>query len=82
MGTNEDNPGLHSVGHGRTGDRLLTVEQVAGLLQVPPSCVYSRTRNRTLDRIPGFRLGKYWRFREAEVLAWLEQQRVGVKNIA
>lgn len=58
-----------------TGDRLLTVEQVAQLLQVAPSWVYGRTRSRAADRIPGFRLGKYWRFREADILNWLEAQR-------
>jgi excisionase family DNA binding protein len=56
---------------------LLTVEEVAELLRVPPSWVYERTRRRAGDRIPGFRLGKYWRFREADVLAWLERQRSG-----
>lgn len=56
---------------------LLTVEDVAELLRVPVSWVYERTRLRGVDRLPGFRLGKYWRFREAEVLAWLERQRTG-----
>ena len=56
---------------------LLTVKEVAELLQVPVSWVYERTRKRSLDRIPGFRLGKYWRFRESDVLAWLERQRSG-----
>ena len=56
---------------------LLTVEQVAELLQVPTSWVYERTRQRGLNRLPGFRLGKYWRFREADVLAWLERQGSG-----
>ena len=56
---------------------LLTVEEVAELLKVPISWVYERTRSRTSDRIPGFKLGKYWRFRETEVLAWIERQGVG-----
>jgi excisionase family DNA binding protein len=56
---------------------LLTVEDVAKLLRVPVSWVYERTRHRGLNRLPGFRLGKYWRFREAEVFAWLERQRAG-----
>jgi excisionase family DNA binding protein len=56
---------------------LLTIEEVAELLHVPVSWVYERTRRRSLDRIPGFRLGKYWRFREADVVAWLERQRAG-----
>jgi excisionase family DNA binding protein len=57
---------------------LLTVEEVATLLKVPPSWVYDHTRRRAGDRIPGFRLGKYWRFREADVMAWIERQRAGV----
>jgi excisionase family DNA binding protein len=56
---------------------LLTVEDVAELLQVPVSWVYERTRLRGVDRLPGFRLGKYWRFREVELLSWLERQRAG-----
>lgn len=56
---------------------LLSVEEVAELLQVPVSWVYERTRRRGRDRIPGFRLGKYWRFEEAEVFAWLQRQRSG-----
>jgi excisionase family DNA binding protein len=47
------------------------VEEVAVLLHVPVSWVYGRTRKRSLGRLPGYRLGKYWRFREDEVLAWL-----------
>jgi excisionase family DNA binding protein len=56
--------------------KLLTVEQVADLLHVPRSWVYGRTRARDRDRLPGLRLGKYWRFREADVLAWLETQKL------
>lgn len=59
------------------GNALLTVEEVAEILRVPVSWVYERTRSRSMDRIPGFRLGKYWRFREADVLAWIEKQHVG-----
>lgn len=51
--------------------RLLNVEEVAGLLHVPVTWVYGRMRKRSLDRLPGYRLGKYWRFREEEVLEWL-----------
>ncbi len=63
----------HNESVGRT--RLLTVEQVADLLRVPRSWVYGRARTRDRDRLPGMRLGKYWRFREADVLAWLETQK-------
>jgi excisionase family DNA binding protein len=56
-------------------NELLTVKEVANLLRVPISWVYERTRRRSLDRLPGIRLGKYWRFRQGEVLAWVESQR-------
>jgi len=56
---------------------LLTVEEVAELLKVPASWVYERTRRRGHERLPGFRLGKCWRFDESEVRAWLERQRAG-----
>jgi excisionase family DNA binding protein len=54
---------------------LLNVQQVSELLHVPVSWVYGRTRKRSIGRLPGYRLGKYWRFREREVLAWVESQR-------
>jgi len=58
---------------------LMTVQQVAELLQVPVSWVYGRLRKRSLEKLPGYRLGKYWRFDKEEVLAWLAQHREGRK---
>lgn len=72
------NPALPSAPRSTPG-ALLTVEEVAELLRVPSSWVYERTRKRAADRLPGFRLGKYWRFRETDVLAWLERQRLGIR---
>jgi len=53
--------------------RILTVAQVAGLLQIPKSSVYEKTRVRRngAPPLPCRRVGKYLRFFEAEVLAWL-----------
>ncbi len=59
----------------REPNRLLTVEEVASLLHVPVSWVYGRMRKRSVERLPGYRLGKYWRFREDEIHAWVEDQR-------
>ena len=64
-------PRAATVGRRNDDSRLLTIRDVAELLQVPVSWVYEHTRRRSLDRIPGFRLGKYWRFNEADVRAWL-----------
>jgi excisionase family DNA binding protein len=59
----------------RDHEKLLTIQQVAELLHVPVSWVYGRTRKRSIERPPGIRLGKYWRFREEEIHAWVESQR-------
>jgi len=59
----------------RDGSQLLTVREVAEFLQVPVSWVYEQTRRRGADRIPGFRLGKYWRFSVDDVTAWLAAKR-------
>lgn len=61
-------------GRGQTPSRLLSVEEVADLLNVPVSWVYGRMRKRSLERLPAYRLGKYWRFREDEVHAWVKSQ--------
>lgn len=53
--------------------RILTVQQVADLLQIPRSSVYEKTRRRrgAVPPLPCRRVGKYLRFFEGEVLAWL-----------
>jgi excisionase family DNA binding protein len=69
---------LHAatVGEATTNhDRLLTIREVAEMLQVPISWIYCRTRKRSLERLPGYRLGKYWRFDRDEVLTWVQRQR-------
>jgi excisionase family DNA binding protein len=67
----------HEATAGRENEKLLTIQQVAELLHVPVSWVYGRTRKRSMERLPGIRLGKYWRFREEEIQAWVESQRGG-----
>ena len=61
----------------RRESHFLTVHEVAVLLQVPVSWVYERMRKRSSERLPGYRLGKYWRFSEDEILAWVKRQRGG-----
>lgn len=64
-------------GESESRNHLLTVREVAELLQVPVSWVYGRMRKRSSERLPAYRLGKYWRFREDEVMAWIEGHRGG-----
>jgi excisionase family DNA binding protein len=78
-GSEFGNPGKRSwpgaaTPKGQAPSRLLTIKQVAELLQVPESWVYGRTRVRYHGRLPGVRIGKYWRFRESDIIAWLESQ--------
>ena len=55
-------------------DRLLEAREVAELLAVPVSWVRAETR---AGRLPHLTLGRYKRYDEAAVLAWLEGQRAG-----
>lgn len=64
-----------TVGETPNQNRLLTVHEAADLLQVPVSWVYARTRKRSIERMPGYRLGKYWRFDRDEVLAWVARHK-------
>jgi len=52
---------------------ILTVEQVAALLQIPKSSVYEkcRTRRGAAPALPCRRVGKYLRFFDSEVMDWL-----------
>jgi excisionase family DNA binding protein len=64
-------------GESRGESHFLTVHEVAALLQVPVSWIYGRMRKRSPERLPGYRLGKYWRFRQDEVVAWVQCHRGG-----
>lgn len=59
-------------------DRLLTTREVGELLSLSPEAVLRRWRS---GELPGFRLStKVLRFRESEILAWLEQKREGPRE--
>jgi len=51
-----------------TDETFLTVEEVEKLLQVTGRTLYRLIKN---DNLPGFRVGRQWRFRKPEVEAWL-----------
>ena len=57
-------------------ETILTIKDVAILLKLPVSWVYDRLRGSAKDRLPGHKLGKYWRFRQGEILAWFEARKV------
>ena len=55
---------------------LLTVQEIARLLKVPVSWVYGHVRGRSTDPLPGYHIGKYWRFRAEEVQAWVRRHAI------
>ena len=75
--SNPDAATPHAATMEEEGDklRLMTVHEVAGLLQVPASWVYEHTRLRCHNRIPGIRLGKYWRFQRTDIMRWIDANR-------
>jgi excisionase family DNA binding protein len=54
-------------------DRLMTVDALAEYLGLPIATIYKQRSEGTGP--PGFRLGKYVRWRRSEVDAWLETKR-------
>ncbi len=58
-------------------DELLTVEDVAALLRVPPSWVYDHCQEGAADRLPHVKLGKYLRFYRSDLFNYMRQLRRG-----
>ena len=53
---------------------LLTVVELAEILRVKLSWVYSKSREKGPNAIPRVKVGKYIRFRLPDVLDWLNEQ--------
>jgi hypothetical protein len=52
---------------------LLTPDDVASYLSVPVSWVREHSSGRRLPRLPSFKVGKYWRYRQDEI----DRSRIG-----
>ena len=57
-------------------DRLLTVDELAIYLGVPVATLYQWRYRR--EGPPGFRVGRYIRYRPTDVQQWIERQLDGV----
>ena len=55
-------------------EQLLTPDELARVLKVPTTWIYSRTRNANSNGFPVHKIGKYIRFSAGEVLNWLREQ--------
>ena len=50
---------------------FLTAEEVAEYLRLPLSTVYKLIQDK---RLPGFKVGKHWRFRKDSIEKWIDDQ--------
>ncbi len=57
-------------------ERLLTPQEAAEILRVKLSWLYQHTRRRTQDRIPFVKIGRYLRFREQDLVAYIESRKL------
>ena len=53
-------------------DQLMSVRDVAEYLQVDMSTVYLWSQR---GQMPAMKVGRMWRYRRAEIDAWLDQRR-------
>jgi excisionase family DNA binding protein len=52
-------------------DEILTAQELCKYLKIPRSSLYKLAREKN---IPGFRVGRHWRFKKSKFEAWLEKQ--------
>jgi excisionase family DNA binding protein len=52
-------------------NELLTVAETCRYLKITPRTLYRYIRNR---RLPGFKLGKEWRFVRSDLEQWIRQR--------
>lgn len=50
---------------------FLTIDEVAEYLRLPLSTTYKFAQDRIL---PGFKVGKHWRFRRESIQEWVKEQ--------
>jgi len=50
---------------------ILTADEVASLLRMPRSTIYSMAQE---ARIPSFKVGRQWRFRKSALEEWVREQ--------
>ena len=55
---------------GSLTDRLLTADDVAAIVGMTKDWIYAEVR---AGRIPHVKLGRYYRFREESIAAWIEE---------
>ncbi|MDP3441478.1 MAG: helix-turn-helix domain-containing protein [Ignavibacteria bacterium] len=52
-------------------EEFWTAEEVAQYLRIPQSTIYKLAQDKVL---PGFKVGKHWRFRRETIFEWIKTQ--------
>lgn len=52
-------------------EEFRTAKEVSNYLRIPQSTIYKLAQEKIL---PGFKVGKHWRFRSETIKLWIEQQ--------
>ena len=55
-------------------ENLLTLQEVARILKVPPSTIYKLVRE---HKLPAHKVGKHWRFCPLELSQWIKGSALG-----
>ena len=58
-------------------DEILTLKEVAGYLKLTEKTAYRLAAD---GKLPGFKVGGSWRFKRADLDAWIEKQKVTNKS--
>ena len=61
-------------------DRLISAQELSNRLGVPVTWIYDRTRQGGPETIPHYKIGRYLRFREQEILDFLNARRKSDSN--
>ena len=54
------------------GDDILTIKEVADYLKLTERTLYRLVQE---GKIPGFKAGSSWRFKQADIERWIEDQK-------
>lgn len=56
-----------------------TAEEVSKYLRIPQSTVYKLAQDKV---IPGFKVGKHWRFRETIIKEWVKNNEMHSREVS
>lgn len=56
-------------------NEFMTAEEIAEYMRLPQSTVYKLAQE---GKLPGFKVGRHWRFRREAVMQWIREQEQAV----